>query len=209
MYHINLNPLNSYQSLGHALGEVNRTMLTRPLAASSGFARTLLRHCFAKLLASLVGEPDVFGTGASRAQVTRRLRRGRISRATECDLKVVAAAVEIFADRLSDERFRRAEKAIHLVFVASEEIGNGLVTARVAAQRFVPVWIRHRPAVKHEATSVAGLVFRQPALVREGCDGDFHRFATFPFRLLPLDLSSVSIAMASSRRSCSLFGRYS
>ena len=51
----------------------------RPLAAPSGFARTLLRLCFAKLLASLVGGPDGFAAGASRAQATRRLRRGRIS----------------------------------------------------------------------------------------------------------------------------------
>ena len=45
----------------------------RPLAAPSGFARTLLRLCFAKLLASLVGGPDGFAAGASRAQATRRL----------------------------------------------------------------------------------------------------------------------------------------
>ena len=45
----------------------------RPLAAPSGFARTLWRLCFAKLLASLVGGPDGFAAGASRAQATRRL----------------------------------------------------------------------------------------------------------------------------------------
>ena len=44
--------------------------LARPLAAPSGFARTLLRLCFAKLLAMLVGEPDDFVAGASRAQAT-------------------------------------------------------------------------------------------------------------------------------------------
>ena len=96
------------------------------------------------------------------------------SRAAEGDLKVVAAGGEIFVDRLADERFRRAEEAIHFVLVAVEEFGNGLVAAGVAAQRFVPVRIRHRPAVKHETSPVAGLVLRQPALVREGCDGDFH-----------------------------------
>ena len=87
--------------------------------------------------------------------------------ATEGDLKVVAAVFEIFIDRLADERFRRAEEKIHLVFVAVEEFGNGLVAASVAAQRFVPVRIRHCSAIEHEATSVAGLVLRQPALVRE------------------------------------------
>ena len=44
--------------------------LARPLAAPSGFARTLLRLCFAKLLVMLVGEPDDFVAGASRAQAT-------------------------------------------------------------------------------------------------------------------------------------------
>lgn len=77
MLHLNLYPFNSRQPLGHALGEVDGTMLP--------------------------------------------------SRATEGDLKVVASVVEIFANRLADERFRRAEEAIHLVFVAGEEIGNGLV----------------------------------------------------------------------------------
>ena len=127
--------------------------------------------------------------------------------ATEGDLKVVAAVFEIFIDRLADERFRRVEEAIHLFSVTVEEVTDGLVASGVAAQRFVPVRIRHRPTVKHKTTSVAGLVLRQPALERERCDEDFHLFVTF--RLLPLDLSSVSIAMASSRRSCSLFGRYS
>ena len=149
MLHLNLYPFNSRQPLGHALGEVDRAVLT--------------------------------------------------SRAAEGDLKVVAAVGEIFVDRLANERFRRAKEAIHLVFEAVEEVANRLVAAGVAAQRFVPVRIRHRPAVEHKAPSVAGLVLRQPALVREGCDGYFQRFATFPFRLLPLDLSSVSIAMASSR----------
>ena len=120
---------------------------------------------------------------------------------------MVATVFDIFADRLADERFRRIEEAIHLVFVSGEEFGNGLVAAGAAAQRFVPVRIWHCPAVEYEATSIASLVLRQPALVRERCDEDFHLFTTF--RLLPLDLSSVSIAMASSRRSCSLFGRYS
>ena len=51
----------------------------RGLAAASQFARTLLRLCFAKLLAMLVGEPDDFVAGASCAHPTRRLWRGRIS----------------------------------------------------------------------------------------------------------------------------------
>ena len=59
------------------------------------------------------------------------------SRAAEGDLKAVAAVFEIFVDRLADERLRRAEEAIHLVFVDGEKIGNGLVAARVTAQRFV------------------------------------------------------------------------
>ena len=46
---------------------------------ASQFARTLLRLCFAKLLVLLVGGPDNFVTGASRAHPTRRLWRGRIS----------------------------------------------------------------------------------------------------------------------------------
>ena len=58
------------------------------------------------------------------------------SRAAEGDLKVVAAVFEIFVDRLADKRFRRAEKAIHLVFVVGEEISNGLVATRVAASTF-------------------------------------------------------------------------
>ena len=103
------------------------------------------------------------------------------SRAAEGDLKMIAAGCEIFADRLADERFRRAEEAINLVFVVVEEIGNGLVAARAAAQRFVPVRIRHRPAIEHEATSVAGLVLRQPALGRKRYDGCFHRFALRPY----------------------------
>ena len=52
---------------------MGNTVCARPLAAPSGFARTLLRLCFAKLLASLVGGPDGFAAGASRAQATRRL----------------------------------------------------------------------------------------------------------------------------------------
>ena len=51
------------------------------------------------------------------------------SSAAEGDLKVVAAVFEIFADRLADERCRRAEEAIHLVSVAVEEFGNGFVAA--------------------------------------------------------------------------------
>ena len=46
---------------------------------SSQFARTLLRLCFAKLLVLLIGGPDDFVAGASRAHPTRRLWRGRIS----------------------------------------------------------------------------------------------------------------------------------
>ena len=52
---------------------MGNSVCARPLAAPSGFARTLLRLCFAKLLASLVGGPDGFAAGASRAQATRRL----------------------------------------------------------------------------------------------------------------------------------------
>ena len=52
---------------------MGRRVSARPLAAPSGFARTLLGLCFAKLLASLVGGPDGFAAGASRAQATRRL----------------------------------------------------------------------------------------------------------------------------------------
>ena len=96
-------------------------MLPRPLAVPSGFARTLLRLCFAKLLSSFVGEPDGFAAGASRAQATRPLRGGRISRAAEGDLKMVAAGFGIFVDRLADECFRRAEETIHLVFASVEE----------------------------------------------------------------------------------------
>ena len=118
MNYLNLNTINIGQPLGHALGEIDRTVLP--------------------------------------------------SRAAEGDLKMIAAVVEIFVDRLADKRFRRVEEAIHLVPVAVEEFGNGLVAARAAAQRFVPVRIRHRPAVEHEAPAVAGLVLRQPALVREG-----------------------------------------
>ena len=46
---------------------------------SSQFAHTLLRLCFAKLLALLVGGPDDFVADVSRAHPTRRLWRGRIS----------------------------------------------------------------------------------------------------------------------------------
>ena len=78
--------------------------------------------------------------------------------AAEGDLKVIAAIVEIFIDRLANERFRRAEKAIHLVLIVVEEVANWLVAAGVSAQQFVPVRIRHRPAVEHKATRIAGLV---------------------------------------------------
>ena len=88
--------------------------------------------------------------------------------AAEGDLKMIAAIFEIFVNRLADERFCRAEKAINLVFVAIEEVADWLVAAGVAAQRFVPIRIRHRPAVKHIATAVACFVLRQPALEREG-----------------------------------------
>ena len=64
------------------------------------------------------------------------------------------------------------------LFVAVEEVADRLVAAGIPTQRFVPVRIRHRPAVEYEATSIAGLVLRQPALVREGCDGDFHLLFT-------------------------------
>ena len=87
------------------------------------------------------------------------------SRTAERDLKVNAAVFEIFIDRLADERFRRIEEAINLVSVSVEEFGNGLVAAGAAAQRFVPVWIRHRPAVEDKAPSVTGPIRRQPALV--------------------------------------------
>ena len=45
---------------------------------ASQFARTLLRPCFARLLAWLVGEPDGFAVGASCAHPTRSLRDRRI-----------------------------------------------------------------------------------------------------------------------------------
>ena len=54
------------------------------------------------------------------------------------------------------------------LFVAVEEVADRLVAARVPAQRFIPVRIRHRPAVEYEAPAVAGFVLRQPAFVREG-----------------------------------------
>ena len=57
----------------------DKVAFARGLAAASQFARTLLRLCFAKLLAMLVGEPDDFVAGASCAHPTRRLWRGRIS----------------------------------------------------------------------------------------------------------------------------------
>ena len=57
-----------------------RKLLARGLAAASQFARTLLRLCFAKLLVLLVGGPDDFVAGASRAHPTRPLRGGRITR---------------------------------------------------------------------------------------------------------------------------------
>ena len=60
------------------------------------------------------------------------------------------------------------------LFVAVEEVADRLVAADIPTQRFVPVRIRHRPAVKHEDAPVAGFVLRRPALVREGCDGDDH-----------------------------------
>ena len=53
------------------------------------------------------------------------------------------------------------------LFVAVEEVADRLVAAGIPTQRFVPVRIRHRPAIEHIPTSVAGLVLRQPALVRK------------------------------------------
>ncbi len=48
---------------------LKQPLRTQRLAAPCGpsGSRTLLRLCFAKLLASLVGEPDRFATGASRS----------------------------------------------------------------------------------------------------------------------------------------------
>ena len=67
-----LSKRNLWQQVRDWLNETDLydLFLARPLAAPSGFARTLLRLCFAKLLAMLVGEPDDFVAGASRAQAT-------------------------------------------------------------------------------------------------------------------------------------------
>ena len=58
------------------------TKIAHPLATFATrklLARTLLRLCFAKLLVLLVGGPDNFVAGASRAHPTRPLRGGRIA----------------------------------------------------------------------------------------------------------------------------------
>ena len=55
----------------------------RPQSAQK--SRTLLRLCFAKLLVLLVGGPDDFVAGASRAHPTRPLRGGRITRVGQPD----------------------------------------------------------------------------------------------------------------------------
>ena len=55
----------------------------RPQSAQK--SRTLLRLCFAKLLVLLVGGPDDFVAGASRAHPTRPLRGGRITLVGEPD----------------------------------------------------------------------------------------------------------------------------
>ena len=67
-----LSKRNLWQQVRDWLFETNLydLFLARPLAVPSGFARTLLRLCFAKLLAMLVGDPDDFVAGASRAQAT-------------------------------------------------------------------------------------------------------------------------------------------
>ena len=58
---------------------------TGPCGSAPQFARTLLRLCFAKLLVLLVGGPDDFVAGASRAHPTRPLRGGRITRVGQPD----------------------------------------------------------------------------------------------------------------------------
>ena len=75
-------PISTYISLMSARTLATfamRKILARGLAAAPQFARTLLRLCFAKLLVLLVGGPDDFVAGASRAHPTRPLRGGRIA----------------------------------------------------------------------------------------------------------------------------------
>ena len=72
-----------------------RKLLARGLAAASQFARTLLRLCFAKLLVLLVGGPDDFVAGASRAHPIRPLRGGRIALVGQPDHLRRQANVEI------------------------------------------------------------------------------------------------------------------
>ena len=140
------------------------------------------------------------------------------SRAAEGDLKVLAAGVKccqcgnVANSNVANCQYSMRPCILHWKLELTTGNISTLATLSapgIAAQRFIPVRIRHRPAVEDEAPFVAGLVLRQPALERKRYDGYFHRFATFPFRLLTLLLSSASIAMASSRRSCSLSGKYS
>ena len=89
-----------------------------------------------------------------------------------------------------------------------EEIGNGLVAAAIATQRFVPVRIRHRPAVEHvnccqcgnvASPNVANCHFRlrHSAFVREGCDRVLNHDFLPPLRrlVLPFFLAEESLRL--------------
>ena len=67
----------------------------RPQSAQK--SRTLLRLCFAKLLVLLVGGPDDFVAGASRAHPTRPLRGGRIARLERKVVIVVLLSLYVIA----------------------------------------------------------------------------------------------------------------
>ena len=52
--------------------------MKEPQTNADGPSRGLLRPCFARLLALLVGQPDAFGAGASRdghSQLSHRIKK--------------------------------------------------------------------------------------------------------------------------------------
>ena len=110
-----------------------RKLLARGLAAASQFARTLLRLCFAKLLVLLVGGPDDFVAGASRAHPIRPLRGGRIALVGQPDRLRRQANVAIHnhsfdcgtTPHMTDSQIERLERKVVMTTLTACPTGKG------------------------------------------------------------------------------------
>ena len=87
--------------------------------------------------------------------------------AAEGHLKMVAAITFVLLNRLADKRLGRFKERLYRLRESGKEVSHGLVPPRVAAQGFIPERIRHRPAVKHKASSIPGRIVRDSALEGE------------------------------------------